>query len=84
MTLAKTSQGRRYRDVSDLRTQFQCEYRLYLKQKRRSSPSPAAIQGTNLHEKVKLAAEGASFGNARIRAALLLITIFAAILWIIG
>ena len=84
MTVSRTSQGRRYRDVSDLRTQFQCEYRLYLSQKKRSRPSQVAWQGTKLHQKVKLRAEGASAGSTKVRAAVVLVTILAAILWILG
>ncbi|MFW9794700.1 MAG: hypothetical protein ACFFEE_10385 [Candidatus Thorarchaeota archaeon] len=39
----------RMRDVSDLRTQFQCEYRFFLKKKLSESPSAASVGGTILH-----------------------------------
>ncbi len=38
-----------YRSVSDLRLQFLCGYRLYLKKRMGDSPSPASRLGTRLH-----------------------------------
>ena len=40
------------REVSDLRTQFQCEYRLLLKQRVGDSSSDASVTGTVLHRLV--------------------------------
>ncbi|MFW9808626.1 MAG: hypothetical protein ACFFE6_04505 [Candidatus Thorarchaeota archaeon] len=40
------------REVSDLRTQFQCEYRLLLKQRVGDSSSDAGVTGTVLHRLV--------------------------------
>jgi hypothetical protein len=38
------------RDVVDLRTQFQCEYRLYLQQRHGETQTEAASIGAWLHE----------------------------------
>jgi len=38
------------RDVSDLRTQFQCEYRLHLKQTLGNTSTLASIAGTRFHQ----------------------------------
>ncbi|NHJ15031.1 MAG: hypothetical protein EAX95_15220 [Candidatus Thorarchaeota archaeon] len=84
MTETGTKQVRRYRDVSDLRTQFQCEYRLFLNQKRGMQFSSAAQQGAHLHERVKLHAEGKSQSNLGFRIVVIAVTILAAFLWIFG
>ncbi|MFW9846745.1 MAG: hypothetical protein ACFFD6_08360, partial [Candidatus Thorarchaeota archaeon] len=45
---------KRYRDVSDLRTQFQCEYRYYLKSKQGDQSSTFSREGIRLHNEVAL------------------------------
>jgi hypothetical protein len=42
----------RFRDVSELRIQFQCEYRFYLKQKRGDKSSAACREGSRLHQEI--------------------------------
>jgi len=39
----------RFREVSELRTQFQCEYRLHLVQRQGNAVTKASIDGTVLH-----------------------------------
>lgn len=79
----RTNQTRRYRNVSDLRRQFQCEYRLYLEQSRGSKVTEKAQQGARLHG-VKLYCEESSTGNTGIRVVVAAITILAAVFWILG
>jgi hypothetical protein len=54
MKLKEVDRGpeNRLREVSDLRTQFQCEYRLLLKQRIGDSLSDASVTGTVLHRLV--------------------------------
>ncbi|MHA2024566.1 MAG: hypothetical protein ACW98U_01600 [Candidatus Thorarchaeota archaeon] len=54
MRLSETERGphSRIREVSDLRTQYQCEYRLHLKQKLGGSSSKASVMGSTLHSKI--------------------------------
>ncbi|MFX1369189.1 MAG: hypothetical protein ACFFAY_11360 [Promethearchaeota archaeon] len=84
MTETLMKRSRRYRDVSDLRTQFQCEYRLYLKQKLGTTSTGAAHVGARLHEKVKLSAKRENEQSRLFRVAIAIITIFAALLWMMG
>ncbi|RDE14087.1 MAG: hypothetical protein C4K48_07150 [Candidatus Thorarchaeota archaeon] len=42
----------RFREVSELRTQFLCEYRFYLTQRQSNAVSKASIDGTMLHNLV--------------------------------
>jgi hypothetical protein len=84
MTETLMKRSRRYRDVSDLRTQFQCEYRLYLKQKLGTTSTGAAHVGSRLHEQVKLSAKSGKDQSGLFRVAIVLLTILAAVLWILG
>ncbi len=54
MRLTDTEKGPFYemREVSDLRTQYQCEYRLHLKRRFGEVHSSASVTGNMLHQQV--------------------------------
>lgn len=56
MRLSETEKGIHYklRAVADLRIQYQCEYRLCLKQKLGDKHTEASITGTDLHRRMAL------------------------------
>ncbi|TXT55178.1 MAG: hypothetical protein BAJATHORv1_40087 [Candidatus Thorarchaeota archaeon] len=70
-----------FRNVSDLRIQFYCEYRLYLKQIHGETKSEASLQGEMLHSQVSKTSMG-FIPNTVVFALLVLIIIISAILWI--
>jgi hypothetical protein len=74
----------RYRDVSELRIQYLCEHRFFLQQLRRESPSEASREGERLHGEVCLSLKPIRSFNPLIRALILIVTIAAAILWVVG
>ncbi|UCH03623.1 MAG: hypothetical protein JSW05_08465 [Candidatus Thorarchaeota archaeon] len=82
-SLRNARQGR-YRDVSELRVQFLCEYRLHLKWNLGERISDASVGGTNLHQYVPLQAEHVQTPNMAIRITVLIMTVLAALLWIFG
>jgi len=84
MTESLLKRSRRYREVSDLRTQFQCEYRLYLKQKIGATATRAALMGSRLHEQINLNPEVNRQRGKTFRIAVLLLTILAAVFWVFG
>ena len=74
------------RDVSDLRTQFQCEYRLHLKQTLGNTSTLASIAGTRFHQLLASQTDFRKPGNGKNRFVLLLIiiiTLLVGALWII-
>ncbi len=73
------------REVSDLRTQFQCEYRLYLKQKLGESLSDAGVNGSILHKLLSehsISPEG-NRGNRVLPLLIIIMTLMVGILWIL-
>jgi hypothetical protein len=74
----------RYRDVSELRIQFQCEYRFYIKQMRGEKSSDASREGSRLHRKVGMNPVPGRPLNASVRAIIVIVTIAAALLWVFG
>ncbi len=73
------------REVSDLRTQFQCEYRLHLKQKLGESLSEAGVTGSILHKliskhSISLEDNG---GNRIVPLLIIIMTLIAGIFWIL-
>ncbi|MFX1603589.1 MAG: hypothetical protein ACFFCK_08900 [Promethearchaeota archaeon] len=84
MTSQRDAPQGRYRDVSELRVQFLCEYRLHLKWKLGERVSDASIRGTNLHQHVPLGTGPVRTPNMALRITVLIITVLAALLWIFG
>jgi len=86
LTDAEKEPFRKMRGVSELRTQFQCEYRLYLKQKIGGSHSLASAAGIELHRRLSIQQNRQDVETTESRALSLLvvvITIIAGILWIL-
>lgn len=84
---AEKGQYHKMRDVSELRTQFQCEYRLRLKQKFGDTHSQASVTGTELHQRVSTQSESRQDDGTENRLVPLLIivgTLIAGFLWIFG
>ena len=74
----------RYREVSELRIQHKCEYRLRLRQTHGDRPTESAVVGSVLHSKVKgLQPEGRSI-SLWLKLLIVMITLLAAVLWILG
>lgn len=74
------------REVSELRTQFQCEYRLHLRHKFGDSHSPTSVTGTELHRRVSIQSDSQHIEKTESRIAPLLIiimTLIAGVLWIL-
>lgn len=75
------------RDVSELRTQFQCEYRLHLKQKFGDKHSQASITGTELHRRVSAQSDSRYVErteNRYVPVLIIIVTLIAGFLWIFG
>ncbi len=75
------------RDVSELRTQFQCEYRLHLKQKLGDTHSQASVTGTELHRRVSTQSDsrhGEETENRLVPLLIIVVTLVAGFLWIFG
>ena len=87
MRLNETERGpyNRLREVSDLRTQFQCEYRLHLKQKLGESSSEASTTGSVLHRLVsnQTASRNDKNGNRLVPLLIIIVTLIAGMLWIL-
>ena len=73
----------RFRDVSDLRTQFQCEYRLYLMQQRGEVTTKASIDGTMLHNRILPFEINESQAHRWIPVLIIILTIVMGIIWIV-
>lgn len=85
VTEAEKGQFSRMRDVSDLRTQFQCEYRLHLEQKFGNSHSSASTMGTELHRLVSKKPNNRKQqknDNRWIPLIIIILTLVAGFLWI--
>jgi hypothetical protein len=87
MRLSDAEKGpyHKMREVSSLRTQFQCEYRLHLKQKLRQTHTLASVTGTELHRRVSIQSEFQHVEKTENRLLPLLIiilTLIVGFLWI--
>jgi hypothetical protein len=70
--------------VSELRTQYQCEHRFYLKRKRGDKSSDASREGSRLHREVGVNPNPVRSLNATGMALLVIVTVAAALLWVLG
>ena len=87
MRLTDTEKGpfHKLREVSDLRTQYQCEYRLQLKQKLGGTHSRASVTGTELHRRVATQSDKQHEGNSEntlVPLLIIVVTLIAGFLWI--
>ncbi len=71
------------RDISDLRIQHSCEYRLYLKQRLGTYADSSAVRGQRLHAQVK-STNMATRDLWWMAPVILFIALVAAALWIIS
>ena len=74
------------RDVSDLRIQFQCEYRLHLKQELGNTSTPASVAGTKFHQLLSSQNDIPKTENGKNRFVpllIIIITLVVGTLWII-
>jgi hypothetical protein len=86
LTDAEKEPFHRMREVSELRTQFQCEYRLRLRQKFGDSHSSAIVTGKELHRHVSIQSDRQQVEKTENRIVPLLIivvTLIAGVLWIL-
>ena len=87
MRLTDTERGPyiKMREVSDLRTQFQCEFRLHLKQKLGGSSSKASTMGSILHRLVsdQTVSPDEKSGNRLVPLLIIIVTLIAGMLWIL-
>ena len=86
LTDAEKEPFSKMREVSELRTQYQCEYRLHLRQRFGNSHSLASITGTDLHRRVSIQSDRQQVMRTKNRVVPLLIiivTLIAGLLWIL-
>jgi hypothetical protein len=87
MKLEDTKRGThsRMREVSDLRTQYQCEYRLYLKQRLGGSSSKASVMGAILHSRISdsTRSQRESKDGRFLPLLIMIMTLIAGLLWIL-
>jgi hypothetical protein len=74
----------RMREVSELRTQFQCEYRYFLDQRIKSITTPEAIRGERLHAQIADRDSSQVQNNRVLPVIVMLAAIIIGILWILG
>ncbi len=73
----------RFRDVSDLRIQFLCEYRLYLRQHIDEERTKASVEGERLHSKFTNEYQDRIPKKSIIPLIIIIITIVVGLLWIL-
>jgi len=87
MRLNETERGShsKLREVSDLRTQHQCEYRLHLKQKLGGSTSKASVMGSILHGRIsdQSRSQREEKGVRILPLLIIIVTLIAGLLWIL-
>ncbi|MFW9967152.1 MAG: hypothetical protein ACFFEA_08355 [Candidatus Thorarchaeota archaeon] len=74
----------RYRDVSELRIQFQCEYRFYLRQKQGSISSDAIREGSRLHREVVMNPKTTRSPHPLTVVLIVIAIAIAGVLWVLG
>lgn len=89
MRLTEAEKGLHYRmrEVTDLRIQFLCEYRLQLKQEFGDTQTEASIIGTNLHQHLSMREVKQSQmkrTNQLIPLLIFILTLIFGFLWIFG
>jgi hypothetical protein len=85
LTDAEKEPFRKMREVSELRTQFQCEYRLHLTKKYGDSYSQASVTGSELHHLVSIQSSCqhvVRIEDQLVPFLLFIITLIVGILWI--
>lgn len=75
---------KRYRSVSDLRTQYLCEYRLYLKNIHGDQDSEWTSRGNMLHSLATSSESEKKSSMPFLKAILLIVIVMSAVVWILG
>ncbi|MFW9849860.1 MAG: hypothetical protein ACFFF4_12010 [Candidatus Thorarchaeota archaeon] len=75
---------KRYRQVTELRTQFQCEYRLLLRYKYGSQSSKWIHRGSELHTIAANRPVSRDVSFSYLKVMLVILTLLAGIFWIMG
>ena len=75
---------KRYKTVTDLRTQYMCEYRLFLRTMFGVTSTKASRQGTRLHSGITIKYSPPSKTNIPLLLIVGILTIIAAIFWMLG
>lgn len=86
LTDAEKGPFHKMREVSELRTQYQCEFRLHMKLKLGDTHTRASVAGIELHRRVSMQSDKQHTGNNENRLVPLLIivvTLIAGFLWIL-
>jgi len=74
----------KFRNVSDLRVQFICEYRFYLQEKLGQRDTRASIDGSRLHDSVATAENNLQEQHQIIPLFIIIAAIIIGYLWIFG
>lgn len=69
--------------MSELRTQFQCEYKLYLMQQRSEVRTKASIDGMMLHSRIMATEIRESHTHRGLSWAIIILIIIIGIMWIV-
>jgi hypothetical protein len=83
LTEDERTSSSRFREVSELRIQFQCEYKLYLTQKRGEMTTKAGIDGTMLHGQILPIEFSESQDHQWISLVIIILIIVTGIIWIV-
>ncbi|MHA1909479.1 MAG: hypothetical protein ACW98Y_19430 [Candidatus Thorarchaeota archaeon] len=75
---------KRYRQVSELRIQFLCEHRLLLRNRHSDQPTEWSRRGSELHNKVANNQTRTSPRISYFKIGIILMTVIAGLLWILG
>ncbi|MHA1862340.1 MAG: hypothetical protein ACTSWA_01125 [Candidatus Thorarchaeota archaeon] len=74
----------KFRNVSDLRVQFLCEYRFYLKEELGQRETRASIDGSRLHDSIATAENNLQEQHQIIPILIIIAAIIIGYLWIFG
>jgi hypothetical protein len=74
----------KFRNVSDLRVQYKCEYRFYLQEKHGQKATRASIEGAKLHDALATSESEPRERHQLVPIAVAIVTIIIGYLWIFG
>ncbi|MHA1615151.1 MAG: hypothetical protein ACTSYJ_09925 [Candidatus Thorarchaeota archaeon] len=74
----------KFRNVSDLRVQFLCEYRFYLQEKLGQRETRASIDGSKLHDSIATVENNLQEQHQIIPVLIIIVAIIIGYLWIFG
>ncbi|TFG26511.1 hypothetical protein EU528_14280 [Candidatus Thorarchaeota archaeon] len=73
-----------FRNVSDLRVQFLCEFRFYLQEKHGQQDTDASIEGSRLHDSLAASEDSIRERQQMIPILIIIAAIVIGYLWIFG